>query len=906
MLSAASEAALTARLGQMRAWRAEHPQAPLADIAFTLALGRREMPYRHAVVVGDGEPWPGGVSGRAASVRPAVQFLFSGQGTQRLGMGRSLAAAEPVFRDAFEQCCAFLRPILGRDPREVMWGEDADLLERTEFAQPALFAVEWSLAQLLMAWGIEPAALAGHSIGELTAAAIAGVFSLADALALVAARGRMMQAMPEGAMLAVALAEAALGEWLEKPVEIAAVNGREAAVVSGPADVVLALERRLNERGVAIRRLRTSHAFHSAAMAPAAAAFRAEVARVRLSPPTRPIVSNVTGTWLTAAEATDPDYWARQIRSPVRFGDNLRALADAGPAVRLELGPGHALAALATRETGEPAVPVLDDRAGEPRAVLEAVGRSWVAGVPIDWGNLFGNEERRKLALPTYPFQRERYWIEPHPAASVAEAGHVRLAGWRRAPSLTSTGSVAGDWVLLGADGAAMDALASRLAAAGGRVTRELDPAANAGIVLVSPDYHALVALLQTLPPGAARRVVVIAQGVHDVTGTEPLCPDLAQLRGPILSAPLERPELSCRLIDATAEVDPGLLAAELAATDPPIVALRGAGRWIPDEGTVPEANAGGSPWNGVWLITGGFGHVGGAIARHLARAGARLVLTGRSPIGLAQQAALAELGDAIGMGADCADAPAMRRVIAAAEARFGRIDGVIHAAGVVGEAILRPIALLTPADTAEQFRAKVEGPAAIEAAFGERIPERCIMVSSIAATRARRAWRTTRRPTRISMRSSPPPIDGLAGAGSASALPGGIRAGRGRVSGRARPPRRCRRSCHRRARTEAFARCGADALAPTRRRRPVGRSGRNRTGGAVAGLLGVRQPDGHSDFFALGGDSLIALQLIGRIRQKFGAALAIRDVFDSPTIARLAQRIAPATDAAEREELEL
>ena len=835
-----------------------------------------------------------------------MQFLFSGQGTQLLGMGRSLAAAEPVFREALEQCCAILRPILGRDLREVVWGEDAELLERTEFAQPALFAVEWSLAQLLIDWGIEPAALAGHSIGELTAAAVAGVFSLADALALVAARGRLMQAMPEGAMLAVALAEAALGEWLEKPVEIAAVNGREATVVSGPADAVLALERRLNERGVAIRRLRTSHAFHSAAMEPAAAAFRAEMARVRLAPPTRPLVSNVTGTWLTAAEATDPDYWARQIRSPVRFGDNLRALAATGPAVRLELGPGHALAALATRETGEPAVPVLDDRAGEPRAVLEAVGRSWVAGVPIDWGKLFGNEDRRKLALPTYPFQRERYWIEPHPTAPAAS--QASSVGGLAACAFAEQQRIGCRRLGAAWCGRRRDGRFGLAAESGGRWRHpRTGPRGECRHRSAQPRLPRPGRAAETLPPGVARRVVVIASGVHDVTGTEALCPDLALLRGPVLSAPLERPELSCRLIDATAEVDPGLLAAELAATDPPIVALRGAGRWVPDESPVPEANAGGSPWNGVWLITGGFGHVGGAIARHLARTGARLVLTGRSPIGPVQQAELAELGDAIGMAADCADAPAMRRVIAAAEARFGGIDGVIHAAGVVGEAILRPLALLTPADAAEQFRAKVEGPAAIEAAFGERMLERCIMISSIAAARgapglahyaAANAYldafvaAANRRPGRrwlsIGFAGWNRPQDEAAYLAALDRLVGA--AGHAIVERERKPSRDAARTLP-----------PAPGDAP-RLEGPV------ETELAVLWqeLLGVRQPDGHSDFFALGGDSLIALQLIGRIRQKFGAALAIRDVFDSPTIARLAQRIAPAADAAEREELEL
>jgi acyl transferase domain-containing protein len=313
---------------------------------------------------------------------------------------------------------------LGLDLRQVLFPRPERLAEaeralaETRIAQPALFTVEVALARLWMEWGIEPEALLGHSIGELSAACLAGVFSFEGALSLVAARGRLMQEMPPGAMLAVALAPveaAALAQGSE--LALAVENGPESSVLAGTEAAVAELAARLVARRIPARRLATSHAFHSPLMEPAAARFEAEVRRVERRPPAIPFLSNVTGTWIEPGEATDPAYWGRQLREPVRFAAGIAELARAPGRLLLEVGPGRTLASQVRRTPGAPpAVASLADvREGVPEggALLSACGRLWLAGLAFDGRRLFARERRRRVPLPTYPFERERYWVEP-------------------------------------------------------------------------------------------------------------------------------------------------------------------------------------------------------------------------------------------------------------------------------------------------------------------------------------------------------------------------------------------------------------------------------------------------------------------------------------------------------------
>jgi acyl transferase domain-containing protein/thioesterase domain-containing protein len=409
----------------------------LADVAFTLQVGREAFRHRRILVCRDREDAVAALRGfdpeRVKGGEPAggertVAFLFPGQGAQHPRMGEELYATEPAFRAALDECCAGLAPALGCDLRHVLFPQEggepeaARQLEQTSLTQPALFAVEYALARLWMEWGVRPAALLGHSIGEYVAACLSGVFSLEDALALVAARGRLMQEMPEGAMLAVALPEAeALARIDGEPgLGLAAVNAPRACVVSGPVTAIETLAARLEEQGLEPRRLHTSHAFHSALMEPAVEPFVERVRRVRLHPPQIPFVSNVTGTWIRPEEATDPEYWARHLRAPVRFADGAGELLRLPGPILLEVGPGRTLTTLARQHAENsaarcilPSLGTVRDRRPDAETVLTALGRLWLESVEIDWPAVHAGERRRRVPLPTYPFERRSFWIGP-------------------------------------------------------------------------------------------------------------------------------------------------------------------------------------------------------------------------------------------------------------------------------------------------------------------------------------------------------------------------------------------------------------------------------------------------------------------------------------------------------------
>ena len=404
VLSAKTPTALARAAQNLFAHLREHPGLRLQDVALTLQSGRKAFAHRRALVAASAEEaaqllaQPSATrvfSGQAASAVPGVVFLFSGQGSQYLNMGRELYSSEPTFHHHLEQCFDGLAPDLGLNLRSLFYPEGdtntaAEKLAHTAYTQPALFSVEYALAQWWMERGVKPVAMLGHSIGEYAAACVAGVFSLEEGLRVSATRGRLMGAMPSGAMLSVAAAVDAVA--LGPELSVAAINGPQQIVVSGISAAIQKFASELEERGIASRLLHTSHAFHSSMMDPMLAEFRAEMSSIRLAAPKIPFVSNLTGTWITAAEATDPDYWVRHLRNTVRFSDGLKLLFREPGRVLLEVGPGQALTALARQHPERPkALKVLpsmrhpQDASSDTVCLLNAMGQLWIEGIEPRW-----------------------------------------------------------------------------------------------------------------------------------------------------------------------------------------------------------------------------------------------------------------------------------------------------------------------------------------------------------------------------------------------------------------------------------------------------------------------------------------------------------------------------------------
>jgi acyl transferase domain-containing protein len=538
LLSARTESALEARTAALARHLESAPEmaeTPFADVAYTLALGRRQLEHRRALVCRDRSDairvLEGGDSKRPLVAAretgaPQLAFLFSGQGSQHVGMLADLYAGETTFRAEIDRCAEILSPHFSPalDLREVLYpapekrAEAEALMAETRLTQPALFTVEYALARQLAGWGIEPQAMLGHSIGEYVAACLAGVFSLEDALALVAARGRLMQAVPPGAMLTVSLpaaeVEALLGDHPE--LSLAATNAPKRAVVAGPFAAIEALEAALSARGVAFRRLHTSHAFHSAMMDPALAPFRKEVERVALSAPNKAYVSNVTGDWITEAQATDPEYWVRHLRGTVRFAEGLKILYAEPDRALLEVGPGTSLAQLARQHPDRGTRPVVAS-ARQPKeeqddlaVLLGALGQLWMAGVEIDQKAFFAGQQRRRAVLPTYPFERRRFYIEPATdmlAAMSSQAGAKRLdfedwfyvPYWKPSspalprPVAELVAELGAPRFLVFEDAAGLGAaLSERLLAAGVAVATVVAAAAGSGFAQTAPDRFAI------------------------------------------------------------------------------------------------------------------------------------------------------------------------------------------------------------------------------------------------------------------------------------------------------------------------------------------------------------------------------------------------------------------------------
>jgi len=481
LMSAKNAAALRAQADRLRQFATAHQDLSVDDVGYSLASTRSALPHRGAVIASDreeflqrlaflatGEQAGNVIAGIAGDSRLA--FLFSGQGSQRHGMGQGLYAAFPVFARALDEACEYLDPSLGHPLKDVIWPERRSpaeqLLEQTAYTQASLFAVEVALFRLLEHYGLHPDYVMGHSIGELAAAHVAGVLPLADACALVAARGRLMQRLaPGGAMISIQASEEEIRTAQNGggKVAIAAVNGPAATVISGDEDAVHAIAAEFQSRGRKTRRLRVSHAFHSARMEPMLEEFAAAAHGLAYSAPRIPVVSNLTGRIVTGVELTEPAYWVRHARETVRFADGIAALRDEAVTTYLELGPDAVLAGMAGACLGgEPVpVPVLRARRPEPQTFVTALAQAHVQGAVVDWATFGAERAARRVELPTYPFQRRRYWLDQ---AALPPSAHLEPHFWAAVES-GDVDTLAAEIGASGADRAALAAILPRLSA---------------------------------------------------------------------------------------------------------------------------------------------------------------------------------------------------------------------------------------------------------------------------------------------------------------------------------------------------------------------------------------------------------------------------------------------------------
>lgn len=872
--SARTPQALEAQTTNLLRYLEEHAELPLADVAYTLQVGRQRFEQRRTLVCRTrdealaalrGERWK---QRRETRQERGVAFLLPGMGEQFRGMGQELYTRETHYRQAIERGLQLLAQIdaaLERrvraillEPREARkevayrfgMQRDAGNLTREQLvpteAHPALFLSEYAQARLWMHWGIQPRALLGYSLGEYVAACLAEVLTLEDALKLVVGRARLLEATQPGAMLAVMLSEHESCEYLSPEVSLGAVNAPETCVLSGSVAGIELVKRQLTLQGVAFQQIATTHALHSCLMEPLRSQMEELARGVVLHTPRIPYISNVSGTWITAEQACDPAYWGEHLCRPVRLLDSLGLLLENEELALAEIGHGRGLGSFARQHSAcaperfGQIVSTLPGGQGtdDQEAMLETLGVFWLLGCDIGWQQFSAEEQRRRLCLPTYPFERQRHWIDlpadrpigqmPHlqaaqadlpPEVILSQLKKAELADWFYLPTWKNsapptahleTGEDA-NWlvfthpegigekiftslrrtrrnvirVLPGENFSLLDAttcvvrpavredltqLLKTLSKQGKKPAHivhcwsalpeigELDTTLEQG-------FYSLQALAQALGDigSEACRISVVSSAMQDVSGNERIDPARATLLGPCKVIPQEYPALHCQSIDITLPTgeswqEERLLAQimdELCAREfEPVVALRGDRRWTPafEPVSFPTSQTASPRWRtrGVYLITGGSGGIGLALAEHLARSyQARLVLVARTPFPprsewpallrarkqerqIRQMLLLEELGaEVVTLQADVASEAQMRGAIADTLAHFGALHGVIHAAGVPGVGLMQ---LKTPEQAAQVMAPKVQGTLVLESVLRDLPLDFLLLFSSVTA----------------------------------------------------------------------------------------------------------------------------------------------------------------------------
>src|SRR5271166_1141349 len=1070
VLSARSSSGLEIAISNLVQHLEQNRDLNSADLAYTFQVGRRAFHHRCALVYQDTEDLAVTLKRKdprrlltttEAPRERSVVFMFSGQGSQYVNMALGLYQAEPTFRASLDLCSDLLEPHIGLDLCSVLYPAPEQVeaasvrLTQTCIAQPALFAVEFSLARLWMEWNVHPEAMIGHSIGEYVAACLAGVFSLEDALALIAERGRLMQELPTGSMLAVPLPEPALRPFLEGKLDLAATNEASLCVVSGSTEAIDHLQIQLSEQGFDCRRLHTSHAFHSQMMDSILETFAARVALVRLKPPQVPYVSNISGDWVKTSEATDPEYWARHLRQTVRFAEGLRTLLSNRERVMLEIGPGQSLATFARRHPGKRAGQLVLSSLRHPQEqhadtafLLNTLARLWLSGVPVDWPGFYAHEQRRRVHLPLYPFERQRYWPElPNSERQISPVilKEVEIADWFYIPSweyAISPDPAAGDsaarktacWLVFEDDCGVGRQMAKSLRQEGHDViiVRRGTAYAKADLQVYEIDpsqrehYHTLLSDLRSLNQvpdkivhlwsvgrpdadkselelfrhyqeigfysliyiaqafvrlklGSPVQIAAVSNDVQLVTGEEQICPAKSTLLGACKSIPQEYPHITCRSLDIVVSATSGgaterlaeHLIAELSDDRPDsmVVAYRGGQRWIqifeplrldesPEE--IPVLRE-----SGVYLITGGLGNIGLTLAECLAGAVlCKLALLGRSALPAKHDWAewlrthdaadstsrkirrvqdIESLGaEVLLLSADVADELQMKNAIEEVEARFGPLNGVIHAAGNIAPNAFFGIDQVEHERCERQFRAKVCGLIALEQLIRNKNLDFAVLLSSISSvlsglgyvaysagnifmdTFALKhnqtsgvpwtsiAWDTWDFPETPDSSAEPDPshlamypeegVEAFRRILSAALLPQVVVSTADLLARidqwiNLRSLREAQQAKERQSsRLHSRPELASPYIAP---RNPVER--------AIAEIwqetLGIAHVGILDNFFTdLSGSSLLATQLVSQLRNKFQVELPLRRFFDGPTVADLAVVISPQAETEGRD----
>jgi amino acid adenylation domain-containing protein len=1049
ILSARSETALARAATRLADHLEQNPDQSLADVSYTLAAGRKTFAQRLALVCEDiaeavemlHDPASEIIIGNQELSDVPVTFMFPGSGAQYPNMGLDLYHAEPEFKKTIDDCCELLQPHLGFDLRDYLYPTNGRLeeataqLRRVAVAFPALFVTEYALAKLWMSWGFKPHAVIGHSLGEYVAACLASVFSIEDALALVAARGRLMQDLPSGSMLSVTLPEKELSDLIPAPLSIAAVNGPSLCVVSGPAEEIDKLEATLTAKGTELRRIHIDVAAHSSLVEQILDKFTKIVAGLRLNPPSIPYLSNVTGTWTTKEQVTEPRYWADHLRQTVRFGAGVEELLRGPKRILLEVGPGQTLTSLIRQNANVPktqvTIPSLrhsQETRSDVAFILRSIAQLWLAGATVQWPALYATEKRRLVSLPTYAFDRQRYWIEPSKDAGgrVGRQPSLRrvpdLADWFYIPAWTRTmrpkARVADEasggnklWLVFSsghdvAAGLVSDKRDFVSVFAGDRYEKngdgsftidverredyerlfsDLGPGIGdlEGMLHLFPTtvlqasgaelfeqcqkfgYYSVLFLVQAI---AAKRIhqpirlIVVTENALSVHGDQISAPETAPMLGALKVAAQEYQNLTCRYIDVSNMSSKGeritrqLLSELESESVDAVVAYRGHQRLVQTFQPVRlEADA--EPIRqlhdgGTYLITGGLGRVGLLLAESFARrARVNFVLTARSEFPpradweqwleahgeenatsrtIKRLIAIEAMGSQVmTVRADAGDEEQMRATIETALNRFGKLNGVIHAAGVTkGSSIFQKIEAIDREESETQFRSKVHGLYVLEKVLSQQQLDFCMLMSSNASvlgglgmfayaaansfvdsfvqSRSQTSgfpWISTNWDVWLDEERSAPAMR-ESSLDEYSMSPSESTEAFWRILSQATVEQVVVSGGDLSARLKVWIEKQDEAETPDTAQgsheRPLLRNSyvppetdcEQKVAAAWQRILGIEQIGVNDNFFELGGHSLLATRLISRLRDSFAVELPLASIFESPTIARLAKII--------------